>query len=184
LVEISTREKITTLHTDNGGEFSSSQFNTYFQEKGIRRQLTNSFTPQQNGVIERMNETLMGMARAMLVFKELSSSYWDEEVHTTVYLRNWSPSSYLYGMTPYEAWYGFNPMIKHIRVHGSVCYACVPKEKRTKLDSRSMKCILVWYSEQKKGYRLLSSRNVFVGRDVFFYETENLSEIEIEKQLS
>jgi transposase InsO family protein len=50
LVETATGEKITTLCTDNGGEFTSSEFNTYFQEKGIRRQLTNSFTPQQNGV--------------------------------------------------------------------------------------------------------------------------------------
>jgi transposase InsO family protein len=107
LVETATGEKIATLHMDNGGEFTSSEFHAYFQEKGIRRKLTNSYTPQQNGVTERMNQTLLGMARAMLFFKGLSSSYWDEVVHTTIYLRNQSPSSSLDGITPYEAWYGF-----------------------------------------------------------------------------
>jgi hypothetical protein len=131
-----------------------------------------------------MNQTLMGMAREMLFFKGLSSSYWVEVVHTTIYLRNQSPSSSLDGMTPYEAWYGFKPMIKHLRVFGSVCYALIPKEKRTKLDSRSMKCILVGYSEQKKGYRLLSGRNLLLARDVVFDETKSLSADEIEKQLS
>ena len=80
-----------------------------------------------------MNQNLLGMARSMLFFKGLNSCYWDEEVHTTVYLRNRSPSSSLDGITPFEAWYGFKPMVKHLRVFGSVCYALVPKEKRKKL---------------------------------------------------
>jgi hypothetical protein len=69
---------------NNGGEFTSNEFQTYYQEKGIRRQLTNSYTR----VNEQMNQTLLGMARKMLFFKGLSSSYWDEAVHTTIYLRN------------------------------------------------------------------------------------------------
>jgi len=73
----------------------------------------------------------MGMVREMFFFKGLSSSYWDEVVHKAIYLRNQSPSSSssLHGMTPYESWYGFNPMIKHLRVFRSFCYELVPKEK-------------------------------------------------------
>ena len=184
LVETATKEKIATLRTDNGGEFTSNHFLTYCQEKGIKRQLTNFYTPQQNGVSERMNQTLLGMARAMLFFKGLKSCYWAEAVHTAVYLRNRSPSSSLDGITPFEAWYGFKPMVKHLRVFGSVCYALVPKEKRKKLESRSVKCMLIGYSNEKKGYRLLSDGKFIVSRDVIFDETESLSVEEVEKQLS
>ena len=100
----------------------------------------------------------MGMARSMMQFKGLSSSYWAEAVHTVVYLRNKSPTASLDGVTPYEAWYGYKPNVKHLRVFGSVCYALVPIEKRNKLDSRSIKCIFIGYSDQKKGYRLLLIR--------------------------
>jgi hypothetical protein len=146
--------------------------------------LTNSYTPQQNGEIERMNQTLLGMARAMLFFKRLSSSYWDEVVHTSVYLRNEYLSSFLYGITPFEAWYGFKPMIKHLRIVGSVFYALIPKEKQTKLAFKSMKCILVGYSKQKTSYRLLLGGKFIVNGDIFIYETKSLSAKQIEKLLS
>ena len=76
-----------------------------------------------------MNQILLGMAREMLFFKGLNSCYWVEAVHTAIYLRNRCPSSSLDGITPFEAWYGLKPMVKHLRVFGSVCYARVPKEK-------------------------------------------------------
>ena len=53
----------------------------------------------------------MGMERSMMQFKGLYSSYWVEAVHTTVYLRNISPTTSLDGVTPYEAWYGYNPKL-------------------------------------------------------------------------
>ena len=86
-----------------------------------------------------MNHTLLGMSRSMLTFKGLSPTYWAEAIHTTVYLRKISPTTSLEGITPYEAWFGFKPKVKHLRVFGSICYALVPKEKRTKLDSISLK---------------------------------------------
>jgi IS30 family transposase len=168
MVENETREKVASLRTDNGGEFTSTEFNDYCRNNGIMRQLTSSYTPQQNGVTERMNRTLMGMARSMMQFKGLSTKYWAEAVHTVVYLRNRSPTSALDGQTPYEAWYGFKPKVNHLRVFGSTCYALVPKEKRTKLENRSMKCNFIGYSEEKKGYRLLSDGKFIVSRDVIF----------------
>jgi transposase InsO family protein len=104
VVENETREKVASLRTDNGGEFTSTKFNNYCQNNGIKRQLKNSYTPQQNGVTKRMNRTLMGMARSMMQFKGLSTKYWVEAVHTTVYLRNRSPTLTLDGKTPYEYW--------------------------------------------------------------------------------
>jgi hypothetical protein len=75
LVENKVKEKIGTLRKDNGGEFTSNEFKTYCTDNGIIRHLTNFYTPQQNGVTERMNRTLLGMERSMLIFKKLSSTY-------------------------------------------------------------------------------------------------------------
>jgi hypothetical protein len=99
-----------------------------------------------------MNRTLMGMARSMLKFKGLNSSYWAEAIHIAIYLRNRFPTTFLHGITPYEAWYGFKPKVKYLRVFGSVFYALVPKEKRTNLESRSMKCTFIGYFDENKRY--------------------------------
>jgi len=184
LVENSTKERIATLRTDNGGEFTSNEFNDYCRNNGIKMQLTNSYTPQQNGVTERMNQTLMVMARSMLHFKGLSTKYWAEAVHTTIYLRNRSPTSALDGITPYEAWYGTKPSINHLRIFCSTCYALVPKEQRTKLENRSMKCMLLGYSNEKKGYRLISNGKFIISRDVVFHETESQTTEEIDHLLN
>jgi hypothetical protein len=180
--ENETKEKIGTLRTDNGGEFTSNEFQTFCGEKGIKRQFTNAYTPQQNRVIERMNRTLLKMAQSMLTFKNSSPSYSTEAVHTVIYLRNQSPTASLDGITPYEAWFGFKPRIKHLQVFGSVCYALIPKEKRTKLDSRSVKCILLGYSDEK-GYCLLTNGKFIVSRDVIFDETKSKRVVEIESLL-
>jgi hypothetical protein len=66
----------------------------------------------------------------------------------------------LNGITPYEVGYGFKPRIKHLWVFGLVCYVLVPKKKRTKLDSWSIKCVFIRYSDEKKGYNLLSNENL------------------------
>jgi hypothetical protein len=84
---------------------------------------------------------------------------------------------------PYEAWFGFKPQVKHIRVFGSICYALVPKGKRTKLDSRRLKCTMIGYSDEKKGCQILSNGNFFVRRDVIFDETKSKSVEEIQSLL-
>ena len=129
----------------------------------------------KNGVVERMNRTFLGMARSMLTFKKLSPLYWAEAIHITFYLRNRSPTASLDGITPYESWFGFKPWVKHLRVFGWVCYALVPKEKWTKIDSRSLKCTIIGYSDEKKGYQILSNEKFIVSRDVIFDENESKS---------
>jgi transposase InsO family protein len=111
LVENEAKENIGALQTNNGGEFTSNEFQNLCSENGIIRKLKNVYTPQHKGVTERMNHTLLGMARSMLTLKNLSPSYWAKKVHTTVYLRRRSTTVYLDGITPYEAWYEFKPQI-------------------------------------------------------------------------
>ena len=73
---------------------------------------------------------------------------------TTCYLINRSPSSAFEDKTPQEVWTGKKPSLSHLRVFGCDAYVHVPKEKQTKLDSKSEKCIFIGYKDGLKGYKL------------------------------
>eukprot|EP00253_Pinus_taeda_P016451 PITA_16451 len=81
-------KKIKVQRTDNGGEFCSKEFEEFCKKCGISRQRTTPYTPQQNGVVERMNKTLMERARSMLSCAGLGQELWAEAVDTACYLVN------------------------------------------------------------------------------------------------
>jgi len=107
----------------------------FCRDNDIKIKLTNIYTRQKNGVEEPNNHTLLGMAISMITFRNLCPLYSTKEMCNVVYLRNRSPTSSLDGITPYDAWFGFKPRVKHLIVFSSICYALVQKEKRTNLDS-------------------------------------------------
>eukprot|EP00253_Pinus_taeda_P034965 PITA_34965 len=90
-----------------------------------------------------MKKTLMERARSMLNGTGLGQEFWVEAVDTACYLVNRSPSSALEDRTPREVWTGKKPSLSYLRVFGCDAYVHVPKEKRTKLDSKSEKCIFI-----------------------------------------
>lgn len=97
---------------------------------------------------------------------------WSECILTATYLINRTPSSVLNGKSPYDLVYGFAPVLSHLRNFGCLCFAIKPNNF-DKFSSRSEKCVLLGYSNSKKGYRLysLDSKQIIVSRDVKFYET-------------
>ena len=103
MVEKSTGEKLKVLCTDNGGEYTSKEFQAYLTQEGVRHELMIPKTPEQNGVAERMNRTLVETVRSMLVDSNLPHAFWAEALSTATYLRNRSPTKAVVGMTPYEA---------------------------------------------------------------------------------
>ncbi|CAB3996244.1 Retrovirus-related Pol poly from transposon TNT 1-94 [Paramuricea clavata] len=109
----------------------------------------------------------------MLADVKLRHKYWAKTLSTAVYLRNRSPSVAVKGKTPFEAWAGQKPNVKHLRVFGCEAYAHVPKDERKKLDSKPRKCIFLGYGAETKGYRLYDSNRarVFHSRDVQFNES-------------
>ncbi|KAL0293887.1 UNVERIFIED_CONTAM: Retrovirus-related Pol polyprotein from transposon TNT 1-94 [Sesamum radiatum] len=139
---------------------------------GIRRPMTVPRTPQQNGVAERKNRTVLNMARTMLKSKEMPKEFWAEAVACAVYLLNRSPTRSLEKITPQEAWSGWKPSVKHLRVFGSICYVHVPEQQRTKLDDRSKKMVFLGYDESSKGYKCFDpiAKKVVISRDVEFEE--------------
>ena len=80
--------KLKALRTDRGGEFASTEFSDYCNSNGIKRDLTAPYSPQQNGVVERKNRTIMSMVRAMLKAKDLPRELWGEAVNTAVFILN------------------------------------------------------------------------------------------------
>ena len=87
-VERESGKLVKELRSDRGGEFLSAEFCEYCTEQGIKRQLTTAYTPQQNGVIERRNRTVVEMARCMFKAQGLADPFWAEAVNTTVYILN------------------------------------------------------------------------------------------------
>ncbi|MCO5614022.1 hypothetical protein L7F22_068302 [Adiantum nelumboides] len=149
--------KVKSIRSDRGGEFLSENFARWCKSEGIRRQLTTSYTPSQNGVVERKNRTIMEMARAMLAHASLPRSYWAETCNTAVYIQNRSPTHALQDMTPFQAYYGRKPIVSHFRVFGCSAFVHIPKEKHAESDA----------------YRLYDpdTRTTTVSRDVVFDES-------------
>ncbi|KAI5335964.1 hypothetical protein L3X38_026098 [Prunus dulcis] len=134
--------------------------------------LTMAYTPQQNGIVERKNRTVIEMAKSMLHEKGMPYFLWIEAVHTAVYLLNRCPTKALNNITPFEAYSGRKPRIAHLKVFGSLCYVHVPTELRHKLDPKSTKGVFVGYATCEKGYRVFDpvSNKLFMSRDVTFDE--------------
>ena len=183
--ENSTGNKIKTLRTDNGGEYITKEFGAYLKVCGIRKEDTVPYTPQQNGVAERMNRTLMNAARSMMYHSGVSTNFWAEAVATAAYLRNRSPTSSFKGCTPYERFYSEKPDVSNLRVFGCHAFVHVPREKRDKLDKRSMKCIFVGYPDGSKGYKVYNpdTKKMLRTRDVIFVENDFNSDSEHHKQV-
>lgn len=114
----------------------------------------------------------MNMVRSMLSGKKIPKTFWPEAVNWTVHVLNRSPTLAVKNKTPEEAWSRFKPSVNHFRVFGCVSHVHIPDCKRTKLDDKSVRCVLLGVSEESKAYRLYGpiSQKIIVSRDVVFEE--------------
>lgn len=109
--------------------------------------MTTTFTPQQNGVAERKNQTIMNMVRYMLSEKHLPKFLWGEAVNWAAYILNRSPTLAVKDKTPEEAWSDIKPVVHHLKVFGCVAHVHIPEAKRKKLDAKSFPCVMLGISE-------------------------------------
>ncbi|KAK9165308.1 hypothetical protein Scep_000499 [Stephania cephalantha] len=172
LVEKKCDSHIKVIRTDKGGEFVSKEFNLFCEKNDIKRELTTPYTPEQNDVAERKNQTVVEMKRNMLKASDLSNEFWAEAVVIYIYLLNLSPTRFVMNQTPYEDWYGRRPSVSHLRVFGCISYALVNSQICQKLDEKSEKCIFVGYCTQSKTYRLYNplSGQIVIRKDAVFGE--------------
>lgn len=173
--------KVAKLRADNGGEYTSNEFNEFCRSKGIQVVFTVPHNPEMNGVAERLNRTLQDKARAMLLSSELDDKFWSEAILTANYLKNRSPTNAVGQQfkenTPIDIWFGKKQEISHLRIFGSTCYNFIPECNREKLDARSSKCIMLGYMSSTGTYRLwdMERNKMVVGRHVKFNEHDILN---------
>ena len=181
-VENLTNLKIKNLQSDNGREFTNNnQFDDFLRSCGIHRRLTCVETPQQNGVAERRNRTLVEMARCMLIQASLSVTFWAEAVATANYIRNRCPTQTLDSRIPYERWTYKKLTFSHLRNFGSRVVVLEKGTSRDKFIAKGLEGIFVGYSEEAKAYRvwLDQKKRVFATRDVrFITDLESRTEIQ------
>ena len=160
-----------TLRYDCGGEYLLGEFRDYLSEQGITSQLTAPGVPQQNGVAERRNKTLMDMVRSMMSYLDLPNSFWGYALETTASILNLVPSKSI-PTTQTELWKGCKPSLKHIRLWG--CPVHVQKVEKNKLEPRTEVCFLVGYPRGTKGGLFYSPKDpkVIVSTNARFKEED------------
>ena len=184
LMENQIGRKVKRLRTDNGLEYCSNEFDEFCRKMGIARHKTVRNTPQQNGLAERMNRTLIEKLRCMLLSSNLSKHFWPEAVVTAAYLINRSLTSALEFRTPQEAWSGKPLDLSNLKVFGCPAYAHI---RQGKLEPRVVKGYFIGYPEGIKGYKIWSINGkptrTFISRDVVFDE-EALTQSRVETEIT
>jgi hypothetical protein len=169
--EVECGRKLRVLHTDNGGEFMAAEFASYCADERVQRYYSASYNPQHNDIIERRNQTVVGMAQTLLKQKGMPAVFFGEAVVATVYILNRSPTKAHNGRTSYETWHGRKPVVSHLRVFS--CLAFIKElDHISKLDNMSTLWVFIGYAEGSKAYNILDSRTqrVRTTRDIVFDE--------------
>ena len=173
--ENETGVKIKALRADRGGEYLSQEFKDYLKRWGIRSESTAAYSPQQNGVAERLNHTLVEAARSMMYQTGLSYSVWAEAVSTASYLRNRMVlTAVKCGRTTFQLWHGEKTNLEHIRVFGCAVYVHVPDGERRKLDKKAQKFRFVGYTKTTGNYRVWDElkQKCYIRHDIIFNEND------------
>jgi hypothetical protein len=169
-VERFTERKAKVVGSDNGGEYTSKEFEDYLRSLGMEHQTTAPYSSQQSWVAERTNRTIVERAIALLYSERLPISLWDEAMGTVVYVRNRSPTRSIKDKTPLEAFLGVRPDLSRLRVVGCAAWALIWKGSRdSKLHPRASLCCLLSYAPKQKAYRLWDPtiNKVITSRDGF-----------------
>jgi transposase InsO family protein len=165
--------KVKKIRSDNGSEFKNLQVEEYLEEEGIKHEFSAPYTPQQNGVVERKNRTLIDMARTMLGEFKTPERFWSEAMNTTCHAINRLCLHRLLKKTSYELLTGNKPNVSYFHVFGSKCYILVKKGRKSKFAPKAVEGFLLGYDSNTKAYRVFnkSSGLVQVSSNVVFDET-------------
>jgi transposase InsO family protein len=147
-------------------------FLEFCSERGIKHHLTTPYSPQQNGMVEHCNQSVLAMARSMMKAKAVPARLWGEAVMTAVFLLNRALLRSLVGRMPYEAWHGEKSVVHFLRVFDCVAHVKVTKSNAGKLDDQSTRMVMIRYEAGLKAYRVYDpvANRVHVTRDTVFEE--------------
>jgi hypothetical protein len=158
------------LQSDKGGEYTEHNFEFRLKKNGILHRLYVPYTPQQNGMAERLNQTILNVTRCLIIHSGLPQSSWAKALQTASYIRNLYPSSAIRDSIPFELWNK-----QKLREHrhrtpevfsGCMVWASISTNKEGKLGPCAVECVMLGYPEGVKGYRLwnIKERKVIVAQ--------------------
>nr|GFC87350.1 ribonuclease H-like domain-containing protein [Tanacetum cinerariifolium] len=164
--------KVKTIRCDNRTKFKNRIMNEFCEMKSIRREFS-VVTPQQNGVAERKNRTLIKAARTMLVDSKLPTTFWPEAVNTACYVQNRVLVIKLHNKTPYELFLGRKPTLSFMRPFGCPVIILNTLDHLGKFDGKSDDGFFVGYSINSKAFRVFNTRTKFVEENLRINFLEN-----------
>ncbi|GJV38915.1 putative ribonuclease H-like domain-containing protein [Tanacetum coccineum] len=153
-----TWETVRRIRTDNGTEFVNQTLHEYYEKVGISHETSVARSPQQNGVVERRNRTLIEAARTMLIYAKAPLFLWAEAVATACYTQNRSMIRLRHGKTPYELLHNKPPDLSYLHVFGALCYPTNDSENLGKLQPKADIGIFIGYAPTKKAFRIYNRR--------------------------
>ncbi|KAF7493789.1 Copia protein [Sarcoptes scabiei] len=169
--ENQTNQRVKSFVSDNAKEYRSEVFRKYCSEKGIEMLATSAYCPEQNGISERKNQSIMSMTRCLLNEKNLPKILWPYAIAYASFLQNRIPSNAIQGKSPYEVFFNRKPNLQKIRVFGSLV-SVMENHVPDKLTPRARLAVLIGVLE--KVYVLFdpASEKVFQSRNVKIFEDD------------
>jgi hypothetical protein len=163
----------------SGTEFKNSQIEGFLEEEGIKHEFSSPYTPQQNGVVERKNRTLLDMARTMLDEYKTPDQFWAKVINTACYSINRLYLNRILKKTSYELLTGKKPNVSYFRVFGSKCFILIKRGRKSKFNPKAIEGFLLGYDSNTRAYRVFNKSTglVEVSCDIVFDET-NGSQVE------
>ncbi|SGY55114.1 BQ5605_C006g03969 [Microbotryum silenes-dioicae] len=173
-VELETNARLKILRSDNGGEYRSNAFTEFCKSRGIRRQYSIPYTPQQNGRAERVNLSIVEGVLALLADSRLPATFWDEAAAYFVYCKNRCSHSALAKQTPESAWNGQRTTATALHPFGCAAWLTIAPDLRNKLDPKARRMIFTGYDLASKAFRFLdhSVNKIVLGRNATFLDND------------
>ncbi|GJS28027.1 retrovirus-related pol polyprotein from transposon TNT 1-94 [Tanacetum coccineum] len=158
MIQVRLKETVRRIRTDNGTEFVNQTLCEYYEKVDISHETSVARSPQQNGVVERRNRTLIEAARTMLIYAKAPLFLWAEAVATACYTQNRSMIRRRHGKTPYELLHNKPPDLSYLHVFGALCYPTNDSENLGKLQPKADIGIFIGYAPTKKAFRIYNRR--------------------------
>lgn len=156
-IQLKVNCKIASIRYDHGTKFVNSQIEDFCAKNGIHHNFSAPRTPQQNGIVEGKNRTLVDIARTMLIDSSLEMNFWAEAVNTACYVTNRCLIRSMIKKTPYKLLNDKKPSIAHLKPFGCKCFVLNNgKDDLGKFDARSDERVFVGYSSTSKAYRVFN----------------------------
>ncbi|KAJ9552400.1 hypothetical protein OSB04_016445 [Centaurea solstitialis] len=176
-IQVLLGRRVKKLRSYNGTEFCNAKLQSFLEDVGISHNFSAVRTPQQNGVVERKNRTLVEAARSMMAHSSVPQSFWAEAVSTACYTQNRTLIVKQTGKTAYEMVEQRKPNIDYFRVFGCKCYVLNDRDDLGMFEPKSDESIFIEYSHNSKAYRVFNkrTRTILESSNVDFSETETYS---------